>query len=262
MQEVRSTLEYRILSDKPVGALEISDAMRALQSVYRSSLYSSENLLGSFDETLHVSGVRAGSQIYELVALTAASALPFVSDVNATVTFYKNITGLTDYFLRRSEAPRKIKPKHCSNVIGMVSPGINSGDGLQISPIQGTVNIENLNYILSPKESEIIRRNAFEEKALLEAPEVEFYKNQVLKIIQANAVRTSTSGTNSPDKGIIIDIDTVARSVIFDETLLQEKSRLLSDNNFYTSSFLVDVEVARSNNKVKAYIVKRIRLLP
>ena len=200
MKDIKSAVEYRILSDTPVGALEISDAMRSLQSVYRSSLYSSENLLGSFDETLYVGGVRGGSQIYELVALAAANALPFVSDVNATVTFYKNITGLTDYFLRKSDAPRKIKAKHCSNVIGMVAPGINSGNGLQITAIQGTVNIENLNYVLSPKQSEIIRRNAFEEKALLEAPEIEFYRNQVLKIIQANAVKTSTSGTNSPDK--------------------------------------------------------------
>jgi len=250
---------YRILGDEPAFVGDVADALKSIQSIYRSSLYKNRELLDTFEERLYVGRVKEGSQIYDLVAMASIGALPLVSDMNATATLFKNLKGMTEYFLRKRKAPKKIKPKDCSNIANFVMPGVN--EGISISVGQGDVNIDNLTLNITPQETKKIIHNAMAEKALLEAPEVEFKRNQILKFIQANAIRTATQGMNSPDKGIIQDISTDSHSVVSDEELMSQKTLLLKDNNFYTSSFMVDVEIARSNGKIKAYLIKKIALI-
>jgi len=251
--------QYKILGDEPAYVGDVAEALKSIQSVYRSTLYKNQEFLELFEERLYVGRVREGSQIYELVSMGVMGALPLISDANATAALFMNLKGLTEYFLRKRKAPKKIKPKDCSNIINFVQPGVN--EGINISVGQGDVNIQNLTFNINPQQSKKIVHNATVEKAKLEAPEIEFQQNQVLKFIQANAVRASTQGTNSPDKGVIEDLSKNSHSIVFDEALMSKKFSLLKDNNFYTSSFLVDVEVARSNGKIKAYVIKKIALI-
>ena len=254
-------VKYQILGNDPVLISDLLGSFDALQRIYRSSLYQNRELLGNFDERLYIKSVREGSQVYELVALTLAGALPLVSDANALTTFFKNTKNLTNYFLRKNQAPKKIKPKDCSNIAKLVGPGANSSEGLNISVNNGDVNIEQLVLNINPNESQRIIQNALTEKARLEAPQIELEQNKVLNFIQANAIQTATHGVTSPDKGIIRDLSDKPHSIVFAENLMNTKKSLLRDNNFYTSSFLVDVEVARSDGKIKAYIVNKIQLI-
>jgi len=253
--EDTSYFRYRILSEEPAYVGDVAEALKSLQSYYRSTLHRNKELSG-FEERLYIGRVREGSQIYDLISVAAIGALPLVSDMNATAALFKNVKGMAEYFLRKRKAPKKIKPKDCSNIINLVAPAMN--EGISITVGQGDVNIEKLVLNVTPKEAKKIIHNASAEKVLLEAPQVEFKQNQVLRFIQANAIRTSTQGVHSPDKGIIENLSKDPLSVIFDEDLMSEKALLLKDNNFYTSSFLVDVEVARSNGKLKAYVIKKI----
>ncbi|MGJ8560523.1 MAG: hypothetical protein ACSHX3_09830 [Litorimonas sp.] len=259
MQSEDSSFQYVINGNEPVSITDVSEAFKSLQSVYRSAINADADLKGHFEQDLYIDRVAEGSQIYEMISIAAQGALPMIAEVNTASALVKNIRGLTDYFLRKTQAPKKIRPKDCVNAINVVMPAIVSDGGVAFGVVQGGIHIDK--FVVSGRDAERIISNATREKALLEAPDVETRRNMVLRFIQANAVKTQNKGTNSSDKGIIADISSKPQSIIFSEETIGKKASLLKNHNFYNSTFLVDVEVARLNGDVKAYVINNISVI-
>lgn len=240
---------------------ELTSALAALSHQYQL-FAASEGLTGrASDARLLIPSVSHGSIDINLVpdfptiAATIGPLLPqMLGQVELIRKFTERIKWLLDLFSKSEEASGDdVSIRDCDDAINLVKPIAQHG-GHQTFNIHNGDDVHVAIYV-DAKSAQNISNIAGNKKALLTEKTPD--KRQRVSMVWSQLARDAakTDGAQSPDKGIIADLDKKPRPVFFtDETSFLKREMIDDEENPYKKVFFVDVEISRlASGKIGNY---------
>lgn len=252
-------LQLHLEPDAPIEVSELTEALDALSHQYQI-FATAEGHARPGVARLLVSNVAPGSIDINFVPdLGSLGALvgPMLDQLELLTKFAEQIRRLIDVFRRRdteaTDAGGDVTIGQCEDAINITAPIANHGGTQTLNIINGPV-VQNI-HIMNQAEAREVSERAQREKARLQSPQSE--RRQRVSMIWKRLDRdpAATEG-RSPDKGLIEEIDTRPKAVLFTDEMAHLKDEMIADEeNPYQKVYFVDVEISRVNNRITAYRV-------
>jgi len=249
---------------EPHRPIELSYLLSGLKGIGDEYQHYSKAKLGGTGKNsskLYVGSVKPGSidiflqpELIEIAkgSLAVASAAGPVDAANALLDFGNQLKSLLDLFKNKPN-PKDVSISQCDNAINITKNVVEAGGTQTITHINVEGDFQPI-YQMDANDASKIMKQANEMKALLKLPAAERVNSVALVWKTFDKSPARTEGDRSPDKGIIEEIDPVAKAILFGDDEAGLKSRILVDEeNPMIMVYYVDIEVVRVAKKIKAY---------
>lgn len=246
--------EIRLVHEEPIDLIQMANALIALNNISKSHI-SKEH--GVRESNILLKGVKEGSDIYELALDLGAKALPLldgvstIKDIMGYINSYKNIDNKKIEDIRED---RHYNSFEAEQIQHLIAPIINNDDNSKIEiNVKGDVNAP-INITINKSEAKTMKENANTVKKIVNSEEIEEESKTFTKVLieMHKATKTQKKVKDSAYCDDIVKGKAIATIIDNDE----DKKLILEDpfNNY----FLVDIEIAKSNNEIKLYRVTKL----
>jgi hypothetical protein len=250
MSEINPSLTIKIEYKEYISLSEFKESLEGLDNQY--NLFFSKGGEEEKRDRLLIKEINKGSIIVELVS----ALVPLLSDANTITAFYTSIKSIFNWLSTKIGVRPKMTPNDLVNAKKIVAP-VNNHDGSQV-----TISVEGNNnavFVIDSLTARKITQNANEEYPVLDVPALfldspEDKENVVLRLTQIKNDENPAKNT----KGIIDELDKKEHPVLFSKIV--DKERILQErDNFFRKTYLVDVKVHISNDKISSFTVLGIK---
>lgn len=240
------SIQYTIEYEDSVKIEDFTASLNALSFEYKKFIIEKYGTDAPFDAQLCIEKIKEGSISTTLVEYTTF-AMPFLGEVNTVVEFGKFLLEAYDYLLDKGEKPDKDLDLADFNQLEKISKtGAYSGNKTEIN-IKGDNNEIIIGGSYDYAENRHIVKRIKEEKKMLGVEDKEIYTKMPLII-----TNIKSDLNKKGNKGIIAEISSLERNIVWENDDLQEKM-LKSDFNPTKFIFIVDVEMKKVNEEIKLY---------
>lgn len=250
-------LQLHLEPDEPIEIGELTASLGALARQYEA--FAAEQGIGGkgSEPKLLVASVSPGSIDINFVpelAVAGALVYPLIDQVELLTKFAGQIKKLFEFFKRGPKPLANVTVKECDDAVNIAAPIANHGGNQTVNIINADVFMPVL--VMSAADAKEVVEQATAQRALLQHSRAERRERVAMVWSRLDKEKTKTSGTASPDKGRIEEIDDAARPVLFTDELAYLKREMMKDEeNPYQMVYFVDVEVSRTNSRVTHYRV-------
>ena len=251
-------LQLHMEPSEPIEIKELTGALDAISRQFQT--FEAREESGAREARLLVSSVSRGSidinLIPEYVAAGAAVVAPVVDQLGSVLKLADHLKKLLTVFSGGAkDAPEAgVTIKDCDDAINIAGPIAQHGGSQTFNVIKDSVVYQQVIKLDAPTSRRVVE-NATREKVRLQFPQSETRQRVSLVWTRLDRNKAKT-GTSSPDKGIIADIEDKPKTILFTDELTYLKQEMIDDDeNPMQKVYFVDVEVSRVNDKVMAYRV-------
>lgn len=245
--------EVKLVHEKPVDLIEMANSLIALDNISKSHISKEHGLKES---KILLKGVKEGSDIYQLALDFGAVTLPLldgVSSINEVLGYIHSYKDIEKKSVEEIRDNRHYNTVDADNVKNFIAPVLSNDDNSTIE-----VKIEGSNsapiIIINSTDAMKITENADFVKRVTSVKEDikddKSFEKVLIKIHKAiDSVKQVKDSTYCDDivKGKAI-------ATIFEN--LEDKKDVLA--HAFTSLFLVDIKIVKSNDEIKLYRVTKL----
>jgi len=248
---------------EPEGPLEVGELVKALTALSHQyqEFSDSQKIPEDGKSKLLIESVAPGSIIINFVVDhqqhigAIGIAVGVLHHAEVIQKFADRIKWLVDKF--KSPVPKDghadVTIKDCEDITNIVQPIAQNGGTQTISVVHN--HIETAQIFMNQRDAKIIQNRAAQNREIIAGTVNETKTSVPLIWTQINKNSFKISG-QSPDKGIIEELDKKPRPILFAEEMAPLKHELISDEgNPMQNVYFVDVEVMRVSGKIVSYKV-------
>jgi hypothetical protein len=250
MSEINPSLTIKIEYKEYISLSEFKESLEGLDDQY--NLLFSKSSDKEEKNILLIKEINKGSIIVELIS----PIVPLLSETNTVFSFYTSIKSIFDWLSTKRGTKPKITPSDLVNAKKIIAP-VNNHDGSQV-----TFSVEGNNnnvFVIDNPTARKITQNANEEYSVLDKPVSlpDFSKDKENVVLRLTQIKND----EKPDKntkGIIAELDKREHPVLFSK--IADKEQILQEQeNFFKKTYLIDVKVNTSNDKISSFTVLNIK---
>jgi hypothetical protein len=253
-------LQLHIEPARFVEAGDLAKALRAMERQYENFVLREGLVTRTSQATLRISSFKPGSLDIlfspEIIG-TITAFTPAVAGLETVVKFSEYLKKIFDIFKRNPKVASKdisgISARDCDDVMNIAAPIAKNGGSQTFNQINGGVTFNF--YGMSQSEASDIMSGAGAAKAAIKEPEAKRRQRVALVWSQIDRNQARTSGTRSPDQGIIQEIDPRPHSILFVDELSLLKNEIVVGENPLTKVYFVDVDIVEVEDSIVAYRV-------
>jgi hypothetical protein len=247
--ETNPSLTIKIEYKEFISLSEFKESLEGLDNQYTSLLSRSSD--EEKKDILLIKEINKGSIIVELIS----ALVPLLGEANTVFAFYTSIKSIFDWLSTKLGTKPKMTPTDLVNAKKIIAP-VNNHDGSQVTfSFEGDNNV----FIIDSLKARKITQNANEEYSILDKPaslpdSPVDKENVVLRLTQIKNDENPDKNT----KGIIVELDKREHPVLFSK--IADKEQILHEqDNFFKKTYLIDVKVHISNDKISSFTVLDIK---
>ncbi|MBF0869934.1 hypothetical protein [Gluconobacter japonicus] len=256
VQTVSSSEEQMLVTydpNEPIELKKFSDSIGALADEYHSYIRKNYKFSPDNFPEIRIREIRKGSIIVDLFnSVISGGFFDDADKINHGLEFFKNIKGLTSFFLGKSkEPPKNTTTSTVKNLIDMVEPISQDVGGNMIfhASGNGTININ-----INQSEANLISRRGENWIAQQKIPTKKTYTKEIFYWYQTRDTFSNKTG----DKGIVESI--IKRPVNTYISNEEIKSKMI-EGEFFNKYYLVDLVVDDIEEKPSLYrIINLIKI--
>lgn len=255
-------LQLHLEPQEPIEVAELTASLGALARQYQEFAVANGLTGKAADARLLVSNVSAGSIDISLLpdwisgAVAGPLLMPLLDKYGLLQKFAERIKALIDFFASwKRGAAVDVTIKDCDDAINLVKPIAMHGGNQTINVIKGDVVINVLSTSVREARQAIEGAVSVKEGIQSSQPRPEKHQRVSMTWDQLDRNKAKTEGKQSPDKGIIEEIDTKPHPIFFTDELSFLKQEMIADEeNQFRKVYFVDVEISRAaGGRVAAY---------
>ncbi|MDR1461458.1 MAG: hypothetical protein LBI78_07425 [Campylobacteraceae bacterium] len=255
------SMEIKLRHSKPVDVITMANSLIALNNLALEHI-SKEH--GIKDTKILLTGVKEGSDIYQLIIQFAAASLPIVENITAVGQFVEYIRSFLTIETKPIEDvknSRHYSMESVKNVENFISPIEDSSDNSEIQiKVEGDNNSVNVLVFKSEDKAKILENSGIVKKIRGEEQPKNDDTHKFYKEVLIELHRVTNTTKEVKDSAYCDDIlKGKAIPTIFKNE--KEKATVL-DNPFH-ALLLVDMEVRLFNDKIQLYTITKLhKIIP